>query len=195
MAIALPFSPPTWPFWSAVGTFIAENAVAIAVGVVGAGAITASQMTKADSEATEKDKAGTKTVTCATCKDNPCASLASGVPGSPYRGGAAGGLRGTVGDKLSPHHTPADSASHLPWAVGPAVQMDEADHKLTASYGSSASARAYQQAQKKLIDSGNFMAAQAMDIADLAQFSPKYDNAIAQMEAYTLCLKRNGIIK
>lgn len=196
MAVGVIFAPPTWPYWAAAGEFIAANAaeILIGAGIIG-GAAAAHQMSKAESEARAKDIAGTQTVTCATCKKNPCAHLAAGAPGSKYRGGAAGGLAGTVGDKISPHHTPADSVSPLPWAVGPAVQMDEADHKRTASYGSSSSARAYQRDQKRLIDSGNFLQAQAMDIADLARFSPKYDAAIAQMSAYTNCLKQNRLVQ
>jgi hypothetical protein len=197
MAAFILVSPPTWPWWSAAGGFITANATTILVGagVITAGGVAVHQMSKAESAAQARDKAGTKTVACATCRDNPCAHLAAGRPGAKYRGGAAGGLKGVVGDDISPHHTPADSASPLPWPVGPAVQMDKADHEDTLSYGSSKAALEYQATQRQLINSGQFLKAQAMDIADLAQFSPKYDDAILQMEAYTICLKKNGLIQ
>ena len=50
-------------------------------------------------------------------------------------------------------------------------------------------------AQGTAIASGNFMAATAMDVADVERkFPGKYTGAIAQMTAYTACLKANGVI-
>lgn len=135
-------------------------------------------------------------VRCATCDQNPCAQLAGGTPGAgPYRGGAHGAMRGPVGDGLDSHHTPARAASYLHPEVGPAIQMDPADHARTAS-NRVAGRAAYIAAQRQAVNSGNFLSAQAMDITDIrAKFGSKYDSAIAQMEAYTLCLRQNGIIR
>ena len=47
-----------------------------------------------------------------------------------------------------------------------------------------------------MIASGNFMAATAMDVADIEKnFPGKYTAAIAKMMAYTACLKANGVIQ
>ena len=64
----------------------------------------------------------------------------------------------------------------------PAIQMERADHKLTASYGRTGAAKAHQQRQKKLISEGRFDDAIQMDIDDVAsKFPGKYDEAILQM--------------
>ena len=65
---------------------------------------------------------------------------------------------------------------------GPAIQMERADHKLTASYGRTGAAKAHQQRQKKLISEGRFDDAIQMDIDDVtSKFPGKYDEAILQM--------------
>ena len=90
---------------------------------------------------------------------------------------------------------PARAASYLPPEVGPAIQMDPADHALTASNGRMPGSAGYIAAQRQAIAGENFIAAQAMDIADIrTKFGDKYDSAIAQMEAYSLCLRQHGII-
>ncbi|MFA5539381.1 MAG: hypothetical protein WCZ72_03680 [Gemmobacter sp.] len=136
-------------------------------------------------------------VNCATCDRNPCAHLANGAPnGTPYRGGAHGAMRGPVGDGLESHHTPAAAASYLHREVGPAIQMDPADHYRTASHARMPGSRQYIAAQRTAVQGGNFLAASVMDIADIrAKFGDKYDAAILQMELYTACLKANGIIR
>lgn len=136
-------------------------------------------------------------VRCATCAKNPCAHLAAGAPGAgPYRGGAHGAMRLPVGDGLDSHHTPARAASYLHPEVGPSIQMDPADHALTASNGRMPGSALYISEQRQAVNSGNFIAAQAMDIVDIrAKFGRKYDSAIVQMEAYSLCLRQNGMIR
>jgi len=56
----------------------------------------------------------------------------------------------------------------------------------TASWGSSREARQYREAQRELIEGGDFRAAQQMDIDDLQEkFGDKYDDAIQGMKDYT----------
>ncbi len=101
-----------------------------------------------------------------------------------------------IGDGLDSHHMPADSISTLPRAMGPAIQMDPRDHRRTNSYGGRPQTNGVLAGQQRLINSGNFVPAQAIDVAEvLAKFPGKYDAAILQMEAYTACLKRNGLIQ
>jgi hypothetical protein len=71
--------------------------------------------------------------------------------------------------------------------------MEPVDHRQTASYGRKAS-DPYMQAQRSLTASGNFMAAVAMHVADIRAKFPdgRYDAAIAQMMAYSSCLKATG---
>ncbi|MBK8456231.1 MAG: hypothetical protein IPL47_03255 [Phyllobacteriaceae bacterium] len=193
------FAPAIPPILTALGEAIAAAAPWIVGGtvVVGGAAVVADQMSKAEEEAKAKDKAGTTTDDCATCK-NPCAHLACGAPGSKYRGGAHGCMTGTPstkGDGLDSHHMPADSVSSLNREAGPAIQMDPRDHRMTNSYGRSPATNGTLAAQRQMITSGNFIAAQAIDVAEvMAKFPGKYDAAIAQMEAYTACLKKNGLI-
>jgi hypothetical protein len=55
------------------------------------------------------------------------------------------------GDKYELHHMPADSASNLERNDGPAIKMEKANHRETASCGSSKEAREYRAVQKELI--------------------------------------------
>jgi hypothetical protein len=101
-----------------------------------------------------------------------------------------------VGDQIESHHIPAKAVSYLHENVGPAIQMDEADHWRTASNGRMPGHAAYIARQGQHIAGNNFLGAVAMDIADIrSKFGTKYDSAIAQMEAYTACLKQNGLIR
>lgn len=153
-------------------------------------------------KAADKADAKASTITCATCAQNPCAKYACGgfpPSSSKYKGGAHGCLTGTdetKGDNLDSHHIPARAISPLHPDVGPAIQMDPRDHRMTNSYGRSASSNSILAGQQEMIASGNFIAAQAIDVTEVkAKFPGKYDAAIDQMEAYTVCLKKNGIIK
>jgi len=172
---------------------------AATAGAVVGGGYVASNMIQAN-QAAQEEQARTRerasAVTCATCRDNPCATEAAGVPGSKYRGGAHGATRYPTNDGMHSHHTPAKDASFLHENVGPAIQMDPMDHGDTASYGSGRFAKDYRATQSELINSGRFMEAVMMDVADIKSlFGNKYDEAIAQMLRYAECLKRNGIVQ
>ena len=55
------------------------------------------------------------------------------------------------------------------------------DHRLTASFGNSREALAYQAEQARLISEGKFMEAFQMDVDDLtSKFGTKYAKAIQQ---------------
>lgn len=107
-----------------------------------------------------------------------------GAKGADAVGGAYKDVKGIAGNHA--HHTPANSASPLSKSDGPCISMCEADHKMTASFGSSKEARAYREQQKNLIEQGRFREAQQMDITDIqSKFGGKYDEAIKQMLDYT----------
>jgi hypothetical protein len=60
--------------------------------------------------------------------------------------------------------------------------MDKADHRKTASWGTSRGAKDYRAKQKALIDDGKMDDAIQMDIDDItSKFPGKYDDAILQM--------------
>jgi hypothetical protein len=83
------------------------------------------------------------------------------------------------------HHIPADSATKLDRNDGPAIKMEKADHKKTASYGNSKEARAYRDEQKKLIDAGKSREAFEMDVNDVKnKCGNKYDSELAQAREY-----------
>ncbi|MCF2910373.1 RHS repeat-associated core domain-containing protein [Pseudoalteromonas sp. DL2-H2.2] len=116
---------------------------------------------------------------------NPAKSIAKGQKLLKlYRGGAHGKVRGVKGNES--HHMPADSVSPLSKNKGPAISMDKADHRQTASWGNSKEAKAYRAQQKQLIDNGQFKEAQQMDVNDVqSKFGTKYDSAIREMQDYT----------
>jgi hypothetical protein len=67
--------------------------------------------------------------------------------------------------------------------------MEQADHRQTASWGSSREARAYRAEQAARIQQGDFSGAQRMDIHDVqSKFGNKYNEAIQQMLEYTKSL-------
>lgn len=97
------------------------------------------------------------------------------------------------GDTDEVHHMPADSASPLERSDGPAIKMEKADHRQTASCGNSREAREYRAQQQELIMQGNFREALQMDIDDIRdKFGNKYDDAIAEMMAYVDKLEKEG---
>lgn len=99
------------------------------------------------------------------------------------------------GDTKEVHHIPADSASDLSRNDGPAIKMEKEDHKKTASCGNSKEAREYRDKQRKLIEDGKFREAVQMDIDDIRdKFGDKYDEEIAEMEAYVDQLEAEGNI-
>ncbi len=90
------------------------------------------------------------------------------------------------------HETPAFKAVEKATGVSsreeaalPAIKMSADDHRMTASFGSSADAKAYREIQTSLIEQGKFHEAIQMDIDDLtAKFGTKYVDAISQMLDY-----------
>ena len=93
------------------------------------------------------------------------------------------GLRNAdlVTDGKHRHHMPAKSASPLPEADGPAIRMDPADHRGTASYGSGHRQDAYRARQRELIEEGQFDDAFLMDVEDIqSKFGDRYDEAILE---------------
>lgn len=139
-----------------------------------------------------KPKPRDKKKDCKDCKGAAkCAAFANGE-----EGGAHGFMKGPSGDGKDSHHMPAASASPLPRDAGPAIKMDPADHKRTASHGSGAAAKKYQATQRKLIAQGKFRQAFMMDVADVkAKFGNKYNKGLAEAIAYMECLKRNKVVK
>lgn len=92
------------------------------------------------------------------------------------------------------HHTPADSSNDLKRDDGPAIRMDAADHRRTASCGNSKEAREYIARQKALIEQGNWKDAIQMDIDDIrSKFDHKYENELKQMLAYAESMKLGGM--
>ena len=116
----------------------------------------------------------------ATCRTG---ARAGGAPDVRYRGGADDAMRLPVGDRLDGHHAPARAASPQPSGIGPAIWMDPEDHALTPSNGRVPGSRAFIGAQAGLVAQGNFLGAQAMDVASVrAAFADPHDEAIAQIE-------------
>jgi hypothetical protein len=61
--------------------------------------------------------------------------------------------------------------------------MERDEHRQTASWGSSRDARAYRQEQARLIEQGNFQAAQNMDIQDLPRAKSEAAEGMGQSRA------------
>jgi hypothetical protein len=81
------------------------------------------------------------------------------------------------------HHMPSDQASPLAKGDGPAIRMEPADHRRTASYGggSGSPQQQYRDQQRSLIDQGKFDDAFLMDVQDIqSKFGSKYDQAILE---------------
>lgn len=158
---------------------------------------------KPNSKDTKPDKnkptVGTTIVGNAKPPKDPCKLIENGIPTKGYRGGKHGAIQ-KGGSKYTPlresHHMPSDDAHDKAGTLtsynAPSIQMDKVDHQKTASWGSSASAKAYRNRQAQLLKNGKagFLAAMMMDIADVkAKFGNKYDGAIAQMIAWAKCKK------
>ena len=113
----------------------------------------------------------------------------------PVNGGSYREVKLNSGERYEVHHMPADCVSHLDRDDGPAIKMDKADHRQTASCGSSREAREYREHQKNLINSDNFIGAIQMNIDDIhSKFGNKYDKEISQMYDYVCKLKEGGRI-
>lgn len=101
-----------------------------------------------------------------------------------FVGGAYGTMAAYDGQR---HHIPSDSVTSITTYSGPAIRMITADHRLTASYGSSASAISFRAQEAALIAEGKFDEAMQMGIDDIRSlFGTKYDKAIAQMISYAV---------
>jgi filamentous hemagglutinin len=107
---------------------------------------------------------------------------------APECGGPHSKTSKPVNDGKDSHHTPAkDSYKHtkLDKNDGPAIKMDPADHRRTASNGSMPGSDVYRNKQKALIDQGKFKEAIQMDVDDIkGKFPGKYDACLDQMLAY-----------
>ncbi|MFI3253575.1 MAG: hypothetical protein R3Y63_04435 [Eubacteriales bacterium] len=104
-------------------------------------------------------------------------------------------LKESDGTTQEVHHMPADSISELSRGDGPAIVMEKADHRQTASCGNSLEAREYREQQAELIKEGKFREAVQMDIDDIREkFGDKYDSEIADMEKYLDKLESEGKI-
>lgn len=100
-----------------------------------------------------------------------------------------------MGDVYEVHHMPADSVTGISRGDGPAIRMETADHRKTASCGSSLDAKEYREKQKELVDNGEFKKALQMDIEDIRdKFGDKYDSEISEMEKYVKTLEMEGKI-
>ena len=107
-------------------------------------------------------------------------------------GGAYSDVPANGGER---HHMPADSVSPLSTQKGPVINMSLGDHKKTASWGRSKYAQEYRAQQRRLINNGDFMRAQQMDIDDVkSKFGNKYNKTIDEMRDYILKLEANGDI-
>lgn len=118
---------------------------------------------------------------------NPARMSANPVPEikfkKKYRGGKHGSIKHPIGDRLDSHHMPSKQSSPLDIDEGPAIQMEPADHRRTASYGGRAGSpqQAYRDKQKGFIQKGRFDDAFEMDIDDIQdKFGDKYDQAILE---------------
>ncbi len=102
-----------------------------------------------------------------------------------YEGGSYGDLARNRVEGTEINHMPPASVNGLEYNDGPAIRMDTADHRQTASWGSSNEAREYRAQQGQLIKEGRFEDAFNKDVADVKdKFSHKYDDAIAQTREY-----------
>lgn len=77
------------------------------------------------------------------------------------------------------HHMPARSVTGRHPDCTPAIRMETADHRDTASWGSGTEPQAYRKEQERLVKAGRFADAFEMDVQDIRRkFGSKYDEAI-----------------
>lgn len=143
---------------------------------------------------------GGKNTTIKRRKKGPCDHLRQGSGKGPYRGGAHGKTSKPKNDQKDSHHMPADDVSPLKRKDGPAIQMDPADHKLTASNGSSREAVQYREMIEELLRNGNWRKAMSIEIRDVRQIAKdmgdprKYNEAALEMLEYFRCLATHGLL-
>ena len=114
-------------------------------------------------------------------------------------GGAHRDTSKPANDGFDSHHCPAKNCyagAPISSLDGPAIKMEPADHRLTASYGSSPEAKAYRARQEQLLQEGKLREAIQMDVDDIrSKFGGKYDAAIEQMLKYADSLDASQFIK
>lgn len=100
-----------------------------------------------------------------------------------FAGGKYGSMAAYDGQR---HHMPSDNISPLSSYKGPAIRMITDDHKKTASWGNSSSAKTFRSKEAKKIKNGEFLGAQQLGISDVQRkFGSKYNAAINDMVSYT----------
>lgn len=143
---------------------------------------------------------GGKNTTIKRREKGPCDHLRQGSGKGPYRGGAHGKTSKPKNDKKDSHHMPADDVSPLKRKDGPAIQMEPADHKLTASNGSSREAVQYREMIEELLRNGDWRKAMSIEIRDVRQIAKemgdprKYNEAALEMLEYFKCLAIHGLL-
>jgi len=113
------------------------------------------------------------------------------------KGGSYGKLRKeTYGKKnIEIHHMPADSVTSLSTWKGPCIILEKKDHRNTSSFRNVKGAAEYRKMQKKLIDQGNFLDAEIMDIHDIIKSTgSKYVRSLIQKLDYDVKLYNEGKI-
>jgi hypothetical protein len=106
--------------------------------------------------------------------------VAAKVGDAAFQGGRFGELE--TGAGVERHHMIADSVSSFSREDGPSIQMEVADHRMTASWGKSAVARAYRAAQGSMVAAADTAGAMQRDILNVrALFGAKDDDAILPM--------------
>jgi RHS repeat-associated protein len=129
-------------------------------------------------------------------------------PGHVYRGGQYKDLgdpatgRNVSGTEIN--HMPASQANSdvfgIPEGQGLAIQMDEADHVLTESWGSSHAGMLHRAHQMFLLRQGRLTEALDMDISNVRNlFGTKYDGAIEEMRgsiaSYLIAINKAGVFQ
>ncbi|CAG67838.1 MULTISPECIES: hypothetical protein [Acinetobacter] len=114
-------------------------------------------------------------------------------------GGAHKDTSKPVNDGFDSHHCPAKNCykdAPISSSDGPAIKMEPADHRETASYGNSDAAKKYREKQQELLNQGRLQEAVDMDIHDIrSKFGDKYDQHILEMQKYIDTLDPNIFIK
>lgn len=100
-----------------------------------------------------------------------------------FAGGKYGTMKSYDGQK---HHMSSDSVNGLTTYVGPCIRMITSEHRKTASFGNSTSAKKFREKEKKKVNDGKFLAAQQLGVTDVQnKFGLKYNGAINDMIKYT----------
>ncbi|HHQ1839988.1 TPA: hypothetical protein ACSI5E_001561 [Acinetobacter baumannii] len=114
-------------------------------------------------------------------------------------GGAHKETSKPVNDGFDSHHCPAKDCykgAPISSANGPAIKMEPADHRETASYGNGSVAKRYRAKQQELLSQGRLQEAVDMDINDIrSKFGDKYDQHILEMQKYIDTLEPKDFIK